>query len=157
MTNEIENFEEKSIENDFNNIINSVGSCNLSLGRDNPISLKTNEDFVYRITGMDQINDIINCGFVRPKGYGSRRDRVGDKIYWSIGGKVCYYDKRPVLEAPLSKIQDGQIGPIPISDLSAIWLFDEQQNKYINKIDLIYALYLEKYQDINEETINKHI
>ena len=143
-------------EGRINHVINSVGPCNLSLGRNNPMSLKSNEGFVYRITGMDQINDIINCGFVRPKGYGTRRDRVGDKIYWSIGGKVCYYDKRPVIEAPLSKVQDGQVGAISINDLSAIWLFDEEQNKYINKLDMIYRLYLENSKNLNEEIINKH-
>ena len=139
----------------INDVINSVGPCNLSLGRNNPMSLKSNEGFAYRITGMDQIEDIINSGYVRPKGYGNRRDRVGDKIYWSIGGKVCYYDKRPVLEVPLSKVHDGQIGAIPITDLSAIWLFDDKENKYLNKLDIIYALYLENNPDINKENINK--
>ena len=125
----------------INNAINSVGASNLALGRNNPISLKSKEGYVYRITGMDQVEDIINCGFVRPKGYGSRRDKVGDKIYWSIGGKVCYFDKRPVLEAPLSKVQNGQIGAIPLDDLSGIWMFNEEENQYINKIEEIKNMF----------------
>ena len=138
----------------INNAINSVGPCNLALGRNNPMSLKSKEGYVYRITGMDQVEDIINCGFVRPKGYGSRRDRVGDKIYWSIGGKVCYYDKRPVLEAPLSKIQNGQIGAVPLDDLSGIWIFNEEENQYINKIEEIKKLFYETNQMVNDTSLS---
>ena len=124
-----------------NNLIanarNSVGP-GFGPGADNPISLHTLETSVYRVTGMHQIQDIIDCGYVRPKGYGSRADRVGDKLYWSQGGsKLYYHDKRPVIEASADKVTDGQNGAISINDLSAIWMFDEQQNKYVNRLEQI--------------------
>ena len=132
----------------INNVKNSVGPCNLTLGKDNPISLKSKVGYAYRVTGMDQIEDIINCGFVRPKGYGARREKRGDIIYWSEGGKVYYYDKRPVLEVPLDKVHDGQIGAISIDDLSAIWLFNEDSNSYINRIVEIKAMHDDKHRNI---------
>ena len=50
------------------NVTNSVGPCDMAIGKDNPMSLKSKDGFAYRVTGMDQIEDIINCGFVRSKG-----------------------------------------------------------------------------------------
>lgn len=127
---------------------NSVGP-GFGPGKDDPISLHTLETSVYRVTGMNQIQDIIDCGYVRPKGYGSRADRVGDKLYWSQGGsKLYYHDKRPVIEASTDKVKDGQIGAISINDLSAIWMFDEQQNKYVNRLEQIKQLHTEKQQEI---------
>ena len=34
---------------------------------DNPNVFRTDENSVYRVTGIDQIADIINCGYVRSK------------------------------------------------------------------------------------------
>ena len=125
----------------INDAINNVGP-GFSLGKNINNALKTSEEYVYRVCGMDQVEDIINCGYVRPKGYGSRRDRVGDKIYWSIGNDhLFYYDKRPVLQAPREKVQQGQVGAIPLEDLCAVWLFDEITNSYVNKLDYIQELY----------------
>lgn len=130
------------------NAKNSVGP-GFGPGADNPISLHTLETSVYRVTGMNQIKDIIDCGYVRPKGYGSRADRVGDKLYWSQGGsKLYYHDKRPVIEAPTDKVKDGQIGAISINNLSAIWMFDEQQNKYVNRLERIKQLHNQKQQEL---------
>ncbi|MDE6284273.1 MAG: hypothetical protein K2M17_00830 [Bacilli bacterium] len=109
----------------------------LGIGKDNPISLHTSSSFVYRITGMDQIVDIIDCGYVRPK---ECRVKGGheNEVFWSIGGeKTFYYDKRPVLVAPADKVKNGQIGSLSIEDLSAIWFFDEAQKSYINGIGII--------------------
>lgn len=126
---------------EYLNVINSVGT-GFGLGKDISYALSTSENSVYRVTGMDQIEDIVNCGYVRPKGYGKRRERVGDKIYWSTGGKNLYfYDKRPVLEAPGDRVIDGQIGAIPLEDLEGIWIFDEENNKYINNIEYYISLY----------------
>lgn len=145
------------MENDdrINSVINSVGTSGLAIGRNNPMALKSKEGYAYRVTGMDQIEDIINCGFVRTKGYGSRRERVGEVVYWSIGGKVCYYDKRPVIEVPLDKVYDGQIGAVSIDDLSAIWLFDEAQNSYVNKIADIRSLYVERQQALGNNSFGR--
>ena len=124
---------------------NDVGPGGFGLGATNPISLHTDSDHVYRITGMDQVEDIASCGYVRTKGYGVRAKVRGEIVYWTIGGDVYYYDKRPVLEIEANNIHDGQQGSVSIDDLSGIWVFNEEQNKYINEID--------KYKQIYHENI----
>ncbi len=120
-------------------------------GKNIPNAMPTKESSVYRVTDMDQIQDIINCGYVRPKGYGSRKDRVGDKVYWSIGGKnLYYYDKRPVIEASIDKVKDGQIGAIFIDDLIAIWIYNEQQEQYVNSIDLVRDAYYDQHYETKQ-------
>lgn len=133
------------------NVKNSVGK-GFGPGRSVPIAMSTDSNKVYRVTGMDQIEDIVECGYVRPKGYGSRRDGVGDKIYWSQGGSnLYYYDKRPVLESTIEKVKDGQLGAISIDDLTAIWIFDKKENKYVNNLENIKYLYRGMHPDIEEE------
>lgn len=129
--------------NENGSLKNSVGR-GFSLGKNNPIALHTDSYHVYRVTGMDQIEDIIECGYVRPKGYGSRRERVGDKVYWSIGGELNYFDKRPVLESTIENVRDGQIDPVYLDDLTAIWMFDETENKYVDRLDYVKELYKER-------------
>lgn len=137
-------------ESDFDritDITNSVGT-GFGLGKNIPYSLHTTITSVYRVTGMNQVEDIIECGYVRPKGYGARASRVGDKVYWSQGNdSLCYYDKRPVLEASSDLVYDGKIGAVSINDLSAIWLFDEKGNKYVNKLEDIKSLYYSNHQE----------
>lgn len=121
-------------------------------GKDNPIALHTNEKSVYRVTGVNQLQDIIECGYVRPKGHGSRSDRVGDVIYWSLGNdKLHYISKQPVIEAPADKVINGQIGAIPIEDLTAIWMFDENENKYVNRLNDIILLHEERKEELVEK------
>lgn len=124
---------------------NSVG-LGISLGSHVKHALKTDEEHVYRVTGKDQIEDIILCGYVRPKGKDSK-----NIIYWSQGNKKLFYiDKRPVIEAPSYNVMPSQVGAIPISNLSAIYIFNEEDNKYENKLDSIMAL----YEENNKQ--NKH-
>lgn len=126
---------------------NSVGP-GFGPGNDNPRALHTSEEFVYRITGMNQIQDIIECGYVRPKGYGLRREKLGDIIYWSRGGeKLNYFSNAPVIEAPAYKVVDGQIGAIPIEDLTAIWMFDKNEDKYVNRLREIRLLYEKRKEE----------
>ncbi len=111
------------------------------IGRNNPNSLSTTSLSVYRVTGMNQIADIINCGYIRPK-VGLIKGGHKNEVFWSLGGeKTFYYDKRPVLETEAKNVTNGQIGALSINDLNAIWIFDESQNKYINKIDIILKIY----------------
>ncbi|MBQ1813215.1 MAG: hypothetical protein II119_04650 [Bacilli bacterium] len=132
---------------------NSVGP-GFGPGKDNPIALHTSESSVYRVTGVNQIQDIIECGYVRPKGHGARRDRVGDIIYWASGNdKLHYISKKPVIEAPADKVLDGQIGAIPIEDLTAIWMFDEVENKYVNRLRDIRLLHQERKEQLKEKII----
>ena len=72
-------------------------SDGIGLGRNNPISLHTSSASIYRVTGMNQLIDIVNCGYIRPK-EGRVKGGHENEVFWSIGGeKTFYYDKRPVL------------------------------------------------------------
>ena len=120
---------------------NNVG-MGFGIGKTIPYALKTQDNRVYRVTGFSQIKDIVECGYVRPKGYGVRQKKVGDVVYWSIGNSKLYYiDKRPVLEAPIEKVKPNQIGAIFIEDLSAIWIYDEKEGCYKNCLDYYKQLY----------------
>lgn len=111
----------------------------LAFGKNDPIAMKTNDNFVYRVTGMDQVEDIINTGYVRSKAKAKGGHK--NELFWTRGGdKLFYYDKSPVLEAPYTKVQDGQMGAIPLEDLTAIWIFNEKENRYVNCIE--YYKYL---------------
>ena len=130
--------------------VNSVGP-GLVFGSATEDCLRTDNNHVYRITGMDQIEDMRECGYVRPKGYGPRSKRVGNKIYWSQGSeKVFYYDKsRAIIEAPVEKIKDGQIGAIPITDLSAVWMYNSKSNSYENTlVDLLVEFKAKQVHDV---------
>lgn len=144
-----------SNEQSILNVKNSVGPGFGPGDKNNPEVLHTLPTSVYRVTGANQIQDIIDCGYVRPKGYGSRADRVGNKIYWSQGGdNLHYHDHRPVIEAPADKVQDEQLGAISINNLSAIWMFDEQQKRYVNRLKQIKQLHTEKQQEIANQPTN---
>ena len=138
-------------DNGIMDVKNSVGT-GFGPGKDVLYALATKETSVYRVTGMDQIHDIIECGYVRPKGYGTRAERVGNRIYWATGNDKLYYlDKRPVIEASCEKVIDGQIGAISINDLTAIWIFNEQLNKYVNNLEYIKELHEQAKTSIEEE------
>ena len=112
-------------------------SDGLGLGRNNPISLHTSTTLIYRVTGMDQLADIVNCGFVRPREGRVKGGHVNE-VFWSVGGnKTFYYDKRPVIETLEDRVKDGQIGTLSLDDLSAIWVFDYEKNCYTDKLDFI--------------------
>ena len=134
---------------------NTVGKGE-GYGTPNEHSLMTSSEFIYRVTGMDQILDIIECGYVRPKGYGKRFNRVGPVVYWSQGGgKHHYDDKRPVIMAKSDKIKDGQIGCISIDELEAIWMYNEEKEVYENKLKEILNIHLGMQNDKKiEEKIN---
>ena len=118
---------------------NRVFKRELAFGKDNPIAMKPNDNFVYRVTGMDQVKDIITTGYVRSKA--KVKGGHNNELFWTRGGdKLFYYNKMPVLEAPYPKVQDGQMGAIPLEDLTAIWIFNNQENRYVNCIE--YYRYL---------------
>ncbi len=119
-------------------------SDGLGLGRDNPIALKTDNLHIYRKTGMNQIADIVNTGYVRAK----EKVRGGHhkEVFWSLGGdKLFYYDKTPVLEIEVDKLEDHQVGAVNLYDLSAIYIFDEMRGEYVNRLEILKMLYEEKY------------
>ena len=120
---------------------NRVFEGGLGLGRNTPTALSTNSSKIYRTTGYSQIEDIVECGYVRPK-EGKLKGGHENEVFWSKGGdKLFYYDKRPVIQFDSNKMTNDQIGALSIEDIDAIWIFDEVQNKYVNKIDYYKELY----------------
>lgn len=129
------------------NAKNRVFEQDFAIGKNLPQAMSTDEDHVYRRSGMHQIEDIILTGYVRPK----EKVQGGHKleVFWTHGGKkLFYYGGAPILEVPASLLKDGQIGAISISDLSGVWLFDTENNKYVNRLDHIKQLYNEYQQSI---------
>ncbi len=107
----------------------------LGIGRDNPISLKTNPSSAYRSTGMSQINDIVECGFVRPPIGKLRGGRRGE-VHWSRGNeRLFYYSKSPIIEIDVSKVDGNKKGAVSLADLKAVWMFNEASQRYENVID----------------------
>ena len=110
-----------------------------------PRTLKAKDTSVYLKTGMHQIKEIINTGYVRAK----EKVKGGhtNELFLTRGGdKLFYWDKRPVLEAPADKVIEGQMGAIPLDDLTAIWIFNEKENRYVNCI--------EYYRSLREELLS---
>lgn len=126
--------------NELKKVRNRLFEQSLSIGKNNPISLHSKENYVYRVTGMDQIQDIINFGYVRPK----INSKYEDQVYWTKGGRVNYYDKRPVIETSLDILRENnQLGAISLDELTGIYIFDEIQNRYVNQIDMIKQMRFE--------------
>ena len=125
------------------NARNRVFTGGLGLGRNYPESLHTVDTSIYRVTGFNQIEDIINCGYVRPKAGKLKGGHKGE-IFWSRGSeKLFYYDGRPVIEVSENMVKDNQIGSVALEDLKAIWIFDKKSNSYKNNIE-----YIRKYRQI---------
>lgn len=115
--------------------------------KDDPISLHTSSNYVYRTTGYSQIEDIVKSGYIRPK-KGKVKGGHKNEVFWSLGGdKLFYYDKRPVLVVDRNAAVDGQIGALSINDLSMIMTFDENQNKYVDNLDYYLSLYDEYHEN----------
>ena len=68
-------------------------------------------------------------------------------MYWAYGGKKLKYIDvtRAILEAPVEKVYNEKIGAASIEDLSAIWIFDKNKNRFVNKIEEIR----EEYYNLN--------
>ena len=113
-------------------------------------ALHTNPNHVYRVTGNNQLNDIINTGYVRPRGTKAKGSGALNQVYWTRGHEKVNYDLpvglsgKVVLEVPIEKISDGQIGAISLDDLSGIWKYDKKTGKNINIIDQVRKLYNSK-------------
>ena len=113
-------------------------------------ALHTNPNHVYRVTGNNQLNDIIKTGYVRPRGTKAKGSGALNQVYWTRGHEKVNYDLpvglsgKVVLEVPIEKISDGQIGAISLDDLSGIWKYDKETGKNINIIDQVRKLYNSK-------------
>ena len=126
---------------------------------DNPNVFRTDENSVYRITGIDQIADIINCGYVRSK-EGKVKGGHENEVFWSAGGdKLNFIDERPILETSIDTVKDGQIGALSLDDLTAVWVFDGESGKRENKLNTIKDIkrFMGKDEQISVEELNKKI
>ena len=126
---------------------------------DNPNVFRTNEASVYRIAGIDQIADIVNCGYIRPK-EGKIKGGHENEVYWSIGGdSLSYIDKRPILETSADTVKDGQVGAVSLDDLTAVWMVDGESSRRENKLDVIKNIKssMGKDEQLNAEELSKRI
>lgn len=87
------------------------------------------DQFYYRVASMNQVLELIEFGYVIPKSN------------WEIGENKSYQDKRPVISAPIDVIKNEQIDAIPITDLSAIWIYNHNDMVYENKLKEILNMY----------------
>ncbi len=126
---------------------------------DKPNVFRTDENSVYRITGIDQIADIINCGYVRSK-EGKVKGGHENEVFWSAGGdNLNFIDERPILETSIDTVKDGQIGALSLDDLTAVWVFDGESGKRENKLNTIKDIkkFMGKDEQISVEELNKKI
>ena len=125
----------------------------------NPNVFRTSEASVYRVTGIDQIADIVNCGYVRSK-KGKVKGGHENEVFWSAGGdKLNFIDERPILETSADTVKDGQIGALSLDYLTAVWIFDSESGKRENKLDTIKIIkeVMGKDEQISIEELNKKI
>lgn len=114
----------------------------LSIGSDVSYALHTRETSIYRITGMNQLKDILLCGYVRPR-LGKLKGGHINEVFWSKGSNKLYYRNKYgiILEVPSNKLSDNQIGAIPFDDLIGIWQFNDKINRYENKIEFYRKIF----------------
>jgi len=127
---------------EINNVKNRVFEADcFELGKKMPYALNTKDTSIYRVTGFEQLADIVNTGLVKPKD-GKIKGGHQNEVFWTIGGNgFFYYDKRPVLEVNKTVLKDGQIGAVSIDDLSSIWIYYEKEKAYINRLEIIREMY----------------
>lgn len=90
-------------------------------GKEN--SLSTSEEYCYRSTGINQIEDIINTGYIRSGYRKSKPDHKFD-VDWSHGSDTLFYSADyPILVVKDSIFNGGveREGAFTINDLAAIY------------------------------------
>lgn len=124
--------------------INRVAPSVSPIGRNDPTALSTKEGFVYRETGFNQIQDIIECGYVR-----ANEHRKSNQVWWTKGGSNSFHvnKKRPVLVASSDVVIDCKEGATSLDDLTEIWIYDEATQTWNNRINDIKTMYVEKQQE----------
>lgn len=151
---------EKVDDRRIDNAKNRVFKTEIGLRYDNNSNVfRTNEESVYRITGISQIVDIVNSGYVRPK-EGKLKGGHENEVFWSQGGhNLNYVDERPIIEASIDSVQDNQIGALSLDDLSAVWIFNPDTKKRENKLDVLKESrnLLAKNEKISEEELNDRL
>ena len=121
-----------------------------AVGKNNPIRLATKDTSVYRNTGMNQIKDILICGYIRPK-EGRLKGGHVNEVFWSRGSDKLFYfsPDNIILEVPEMTVKNGQIGALSINDLIGIWIFNSENNQFENKLDFYLKVYNDTHNDTN--------
>ena len=114
----------------------------IAIGKNIPNALRTKEDRVYRITGMNQIHDILTCGYVRPRSGRAKGGHINE-VFWSKGSdKLFYYNQGSIiLETLAINMKDNQIGALPFEYLTGIWEFNVEKNAFENRIEFYRKAY----------------
>lgn len=128
--------------------INRIAPSFSQVGKNDPTALSTKEGFAYRETGTPQINDIIECGFVR-----SNPLRKSNQVWWTYGGKNSFHvnKNKAVLVARTDVVGDCSTGAISIDDLFEIWFYDESTGQWHDRLNEIKTMYMEKQQEFREQ------
>ena len=131
------------VEETINRVAPSFGL----IGLNDPTALPTKDGFVYRETGISQIYDIIECGYVR-----SNEKRKSNQVWWTSGGEKSFHvNKKPILVTSTQVVTDCKEGAISINDLAEIWIYDDENKIWNNKIDEIKFSYYQRQQEKNNE------
>ena len=117
-------------------------SDNLVIGKNIPNKMSTKDSSVYRMTGYNQLKDILLCGYVRPR-KGKLSGGHKNEVFWSKGSdKLFYFSKGGVIiEAPSDKVINDMIGAVPFEDIIGIYLYNEENSKFENYILYYQELY----------------
>lgn len=117
-----------------------------------PGNMPTKNTSIYRSTGMNQLKDIIACGYIRPR-EGKVNGGHKNEVFWSVGSEKLYYFNfdSTILEVPSDKVTNGQIGALPFEDLIGIWQFNKETNRFENRIEF----YKKVYEEIHKINQNK--
>ena len=125
---------------------------------DYPGSFLTDPDHVYRLTGSDQIEDVEQSGYVRPKAMESskRQMRIGKPTdWWSQGGEKYFIkpgESKSILVAPTDKVK-GIKGAIPIKDLTGIYTYNFNTGQFEDHLSEV----LDKNAQLLEAGVQKTI
>lgn len=95
----------------------------LGLGKSNPNRFQTMPGNAYRITGREQIDDMVASGYVRPRA-GKMRGGRSNEVHWAEGqDKLVYTDTdRFILQSKPSI--DNTTKALRTKDLDAVWQFN---------------------------------
>ncbi len=128
---------------------NRVFISNFAIGKNSDYAMSTKEGFVYRNTGVSQIKDILECGYVRPKNGKIKGNGNINETCWSAGGPNLYYMDQSsfIIEVPAEIVPNNSIGAVPLSALTGIWVFNQDQKRYINMVEY----YKKAYNDIHAD------
>ncbi len=96
------------------------------------------DDKVYRITGKEQINDMIECGYVRSRENGTH----GNRVFWTQGcaGYAFAPGDKYTIVVSASNLKNKQIGAVPLSEVTNVFKYNMEENRFVDVIEVICGL-----------------